>query len=353
MTNKSGNSLSKQDFLKKIESKRSVLGEVSENMWKNVKVKLDKSRKIEKKYAIVSKKKVNYDYKAQPKIVMKKKPCQPDKSNLWYMCFGTPLSKLINIKDPLVCEGKVYKYKPGLANVYTERWMQLTQNGIIRIYKDHVQAKYNPTSPLVALPMSVISDIKKVHMRNKNIRSDMSIEKREKISLLNKNQFMLLYNDEAIKTIMGETDRVLKEEVTIIQKDQIDFTKTRKRNENTLTKYNYGKTQPTIKLRSIEEGKSKIIPSDQIVLTTNDVCHTPKMEDSCAEIPAGVLDNNEVAQSLLSKCHSRDRSSKNSWSSRQSDWVFNDKRLLFAAVDGESRRNWIHMFRLSMQTHTL
>lgn len=77
--------------------------------------------------------------------------------------------------------------------------MQLTQNGIIRIYKDQINSVHDVKNPLIAIPITVIDDIKKIFMKNVNLKADMPIDKKEKIALLNKNQFMLLYTDDAIK----------------------------------------------------------------------------------------------------------------------------------------------------------
>jgi hypothetical protein len=77
--------------------------------------------------------------------------------------------------------------------------MQLTQNGIIRIYKDQANSVYNPKSPLLAIPISVIDDVKKINMKNVNLKTDVPIDKKEKVAQLNKNQFMLLYTEDAIK----------------------------------------------------------------------------------------------------------------------------------------------------------
>jgi hypothetical protein len=123
---------------------------------------------------------------------------------------------------------------------------------------------------MVAIHISIIDDIKKVHMKNTNIRGDMSVERKEKLSLLNKNQFMLLYTDEAIRKIMTETDKVLKSDVPVIQKDKIDFS-IRRKNNNSLYKYNHGKTQKPIKIKSIEEIKQKAEPSEPIKLTAPDI----------------------------------------------------------------------------------
>lgn len=88
--------------------------------------------------------------------------------------------------------------------------MQITQNGIIRVYKSQVQAISSPNNPLLAVPISFIDSVKKVNLKYPMCLSDISIEKKEKLAQLNKNQFMLLYKKEAVDLIMRETDKILK-----------------------------------------------------------------------------------------------------------------------------------------------
>lgn len=90
--------------------------------------------------------------------------------------------------------------------------MQITQNGIIRVYKSHVQSISNPKNPLLALPISVIDTVKKVNLKYPVCLSKISVEKKENLAQLGKNQFMLLYKKEAIDLIMHETDKILKHE---------------------------------------------------------------------------------------------------------------------------------------------
>ena len=88
-------------------------------------------------------------------------------------------------------EGKVYKYKSGIKSDYDENWLQLTQEGIIKVYKDKISSICNSENPIMAVPISFIEDVKKIRMKGKK---DINESKP-----VNRNsQFMLLYTDDAI-----------------------------------------------------------------------------------------------------------------------------------------------------------
>ena len=88
-----------------------------------------------------------YDYAQNPNILVEKKSSSKSKTaaklGLWYLWFGVPLSELVNENDRILYESKIFKYKPGYSTWYVERWMQITSNGNIRVYKNRFQSVYN------------------------------------------------------------------------------------------------------------------------------------------------------------------------------------------------------------------
>ena len=102
-------------------------------------------------------------------------------------------------KERILCEGKVYKYSPDINSIYTERWLQVTHKGVLRLYIDKISSLTHPQRPVLAVPIVNLEDVKKIHMTNRNLSKDIRKDLREKFITLNKNQFMLLYTDSAIK----------------------------------------------------------------------------------------------------------------------------------------------------------
>ena len=134
----------------------------------------DYERKVSSEHTRTASK---YNYTDNPSLILSHDNTSTHNLNLWYLWFGVPLNELLDPIDKILCEGKIFKYKPGLSNVYSERWMQMTENGVIRIYKDQIQSIYYPNNPLAAIPMSVIEGVKKVNLKNPIFRNNISIEK--------------------------------------------------------------------------------------------------------------------------------------------------------------------------------
>ena len=296
-----------------------------------------------------------YNYTDNPSVILTHDNSSPSYLNLWYLWFGVPLNDLLDETDKVLWEGKVFKYKPGLSNVYSERWMQITENGIIRIYKDQIQSLYNPKNPLAAIPLSVIEGIKKVNLKNPVLRNNISIEKKEKLSILNKNQFMLLYKEEAIKKILAETDKVLKSDRGSVQNDENAF-------QPNISESNMSESNIEFVYKNVDTdfsvsdvgwiSKLSLPPSYSISLTANEIWHTPTVDDETWEErnPDYRECRSNISYSKL-KIKQKTVQNKNLWSSRESEWIFNDKRLLFATEDGETRRKWIQIFKYAVRTH--
>lgn len=83
--------------------------------------------------------------------------------------------------------------------------------------------------------------------------------------------------------------------------------------------------------------------------------HTPKCDDeTCSNLnPDFVPIGNKNMISLKwsdIKFKNPSKTSKfvnnqQSWASKETEWIFNDKRLLFAVEDGETRRKWIKILK--------
>lgn len=43
-------------------------------------------------------------------------------TDLWFTGLGMSIHELCDPKDPIIIEGELYKYKPGLDRVYISRW---------------------------------------------------------------------------------------------------------------------------------------------------------------------------------------------------------------------------------------
>jgi hypothetical protein len=81
---------------------------------------------------LISLNKSKYNYQDDPVLVVDLP--KPER----FMNVDYSLGELLDINDKIEYEGKIYRYKPGFSSIYTDRWMQLTESGVIRIYKDQL-----------------------------------------------------------------------------------------------------------------------------------------------------------------------------------------------------------------------
>ena len=62
------------------------------------------------------------------------------------------------MREKVVFEGEVLKYKPGLEKMYISRWCQMTKSSF-RVYKNQMVAKGFATKPIIALPLAVFQKV--------------------------------------------------------------------------------------------------------------------------------------------------------------------------------------------------
>ncbi len=63
--------------------------------------------------------------------------------------------------EPAVLEGVLMKYKPGVANMYLERWCQATRYAF-SYYVSKAEPKSWQTRPLVTVPLDCVEAVQKV-----------------------------------------------------------------------------------------------------------------------------------------------------------------------------------------------
>lgn len=81
-------------------------------------------------------------------------------TDLWFTGLGMTLQELCDPKDPVILQGELYRYKPGLDRVYISRWCQLTSK-VFRVYRNQMAAKGFPDKPILALPLYTIKGVKR------------------------------------------------------------------------------------------------------------------------------------------------------------------------------------------------
>ena len=206
-------------------------------------------------------------------------------TDLWFTGFGMTIRELCDPNDKIVFEGELYKYKPGIDTMYITRWCQLTKN-VIRIYKNQMAAKGFSGKPILALPLRIFKGIKKskfvVPEKGKNIKL---------IKTLNKNQFELWYKKEVLDMIM------------------LNFL------------------------------QSKVIENDENINTNNN----EELDiNTKLTILKGNLTSNEsfkinaTMETLNNSC---------SWSNREGEWFWAEKRLMFSSQRSRDAEDWIKNYK--------
>jgi len=207
-------------------------------------------------------------------------------TDLWYTGFGMSLRQMCDPREKIIIEGELYKYKPGIDTMYITRWCQLTKNSL-RVYKNQMSAKGFSNKPLIALPLNIFKSIKKskffVPEKGKNWKL---------VKILNKNQFELWYKPEVLNLIM------------------MNFLQS--------------------KIINDEDSEENVLDDDHLDLSDK------------LSILKGNLTANETfkikatMETLNNSC---------TWSNREGEWFWAEKRLLFSSQRSKDKEQWTKAFK--------
>lgn len=104
-------------------------------------------------------------------------------TDLWFTGLGMGIAELCDPSDEVLMEGELYRYKPGLDQVYIPRWCQLTSK-VFRVYRNQMAAKGFAAKPVLAVPLYVIENVRKSKFKaHKNSKVDAEFR------ILRQNQF--------------------------------------------------------------------------------------------------------------------------------------------------------------------
>jgi hypothetical protein len=210
-------------------------------------------------------------------------------TDLWYTGLGMNIHELCDSKDKIIKEGELYRYKPGLDRVYFPRWCQLTTK-VFRVYKNQMVAKGFKNKPILAIPLYVITNVKK-----SKFKASKSSRVNTDTKTLGQNQFEFKYKSQILDEIMME----FLESKGMIDSDE-------KENANDITEH------VTDRNNDIQE-KLEILKSNL-----------------CSDEPF----------KIDSKTPSLNNSS--SWSNREGEWFLSEKRLLFSTKRAADLNEWLH-----------
>lgn len=206
-------------------------------------------------------------------------------TDLWFTGLGMTLSELCDPKDPVVFEGELYKYKPGLDLAYIPRWCQITTK-VFRVYKNMMNAKGFITRPIIALPLYVIAEVRRI-----KFKAPSKSKSFKDTRILNQNQFEFVYKDVILNEIMLE----FLESKGMIENQNEQFDVSERNSED----------------RDVKE-KLQILKSN-----------------ICSDEPF----------KIDSKTATINNSS--SWSNREGEWFLAEKRLLFSTKRNQDLDEWL------------
>ncbi|CAI2366415.1 unnamed protein product [Moneuplotes crassus] len=210
-------------------------------------------------------------------------------TDLWFTWLGMSLAQLCDPKDPIVKEGKLYRYKPGLNDTYITRWCQITKK-VFRVYKNQMCAKGFGAKPILAIPLYALKNVKKSKFKTPK-NSKMSSDSQK----ICQNQFELTYKDEILTEIM------------------------------------------------MEFLESKCLDEDEEYGNTSErVAEEPSHLQAKLEILKCTLLSNEPFK-IDSKTQTLNNNS--SWSNREGEWFLAEKRLLFSTKSLKELNGWLSCWK--------
>ncbi|CAI2365163.1 unnamed protein product [Moneuplotes crassus] len=263
--------------------------------------------------ALCSRASVKYDYKEDPQIIA---------NNPFNQCWSK------NQREKILIEGKVYKYNMGEKNPFMDRWLQITQKGFLRVYKNHLQSLSNPKEYLLEVPLEKIEEVKKIHFTDDHL-SDSHYGNIPKYC------FMFLYTEQAIQEIIEKSEQKLREECVQNKENNCHFQ--RVSTHKSLKKLPTNKkAKKPLKIKTKEESgffKCKIKAENEIILAAGNMAHTPKFDEEISRLhnPDYIPDMKKCSKLAV----------EDNWIKKQKEKIINEKRLLFAVEESDSRRDWI------------
>ena len=215
-------------------------------------------------------------------------------TDLWFTGLGMSINELWDPKDPILLEGELYRYKPGLELNYISRWWQITTK-VFRVYKNKMSAKGFIDKPIIVLPLYVISEVKRIKFKAPSTKS----KSYKDTKILGQNQFEFIYKESIINEIMFEF---------LESKGMINTTG----DQSSLTEMN-----------NIDED----IKEKLEILKYNMSSNQPFKIDS--------------------KTYTINNAS--SWSNREGEWFLAEKRLLFSTKRVQDLEDWLQWLKQIFQ----
>ena len=66
---------------------------------------------------------------------------------------------LFDEADPILCEGDLFRFKPGMENNFISRWVQISGRAF-RYYRNQIQSFAGLSRPIVSIPKLAIESIR-------------------------------------------------------------------------------------------------------------------------------------------------------------------------------------------------
>lgn len=251
-----------------------------------------------------------------------------------------PQYESIDLNDPndeVLFQGELVKFKAGYNPAFLNRWLQVTEKAF-KYYKNRCNAVTCCNKPLQAIPIAAIKKVEKVSF-------DLKIGKKdaEKYAEYNQNQFEVYLKDDFIEIFVRPDYE---------QKQTCNHTHANSKDSpNALGQSHLQSPSKVTAFSSSQQMASTISSTDRLssprkvptsspgkVRGFDGVSHDMTAEEMKYRFH---LQEQGFQHSKNEDKHTKSVNIQGSWSNREEEWYFNNKRLLFAAKNAEIRDQWV------------
>lgn len=245
--------------------------------------------------------------------------------------------------DEIIYEGYLLKYKPGTNFNWVERWCILTRREF-RYYKDQWAAKGWDSKPLSSVAMSDIITTVRVNMNLPEFAT-----KKEVLQAFKDSNLKHLFHFEIFDTLNGN-DYLQSDPQSNMSQRSLNATYDTRRSsyEPTAVSAREGylmrppMTQKTYRSPS-PHNTSKY--SSKFSTQTKDTTSSkisPYKQPSSGRTTA-------TSRGEFTSKWVKNKADLSSWTGRENEWFYSEKRLLFATPDSEEREKWVQFLEWALK----